>query len=73
MDGKRYMQTVSSLPPSRDDITNLQKLLDERLVARQARESGLCPIREELFNQCFDEIIRQVTIDCMERGTVARD
>jgi hypothetical protein len=32
------------------------------------RDSGICPIREELHNQCFDEIIRQVTIDCPERG-----
>ena len=32
------------------------------------RESGIDPIREELHNQCFDEIIRQVTIDCAERG-----
>ena len=38
------------------------------LLSRQARESGICPIREELHSQCFDEIIRQVTIDCPERG-----
>ena len=35
---------------------------------RQARETGICPIREELYSQCFDEIIRQVTINCAERG-----
>ncbi|CAD8103125.1 unnamed protein product [Paramecium sonneborni] len=70
IDGRRLMQTVSVVPPSRDDITNLQKLLDERLVSRQAREYPLCPIREELFGQCFDEIIRQVTIDCQERGVI---
>ena len=32
------------------------------------RDSGICPIREELHKQCYDEIIRQVTIDCPERG-----
>ena len=32
------------------------------------RESGIDPIREELHSQCFDEIIRQVTIDLPERG-----
>ena len=32
------------------------------------RETGICPIREELLSQCFDEIIRQVTINCPERG-----
>ena len=25
-------------------------------------------MREELYSQCFDEIIRQVTIECPERG-----
>lgn len=26
----------------------------------QARETGICPVREELYAQCFDELIRQV-------------
>ena len=37
-------------------------------MERQARESGICPVREELFSQCFDEIIRQITLNCVERG-----
>jgi len=54
--------------------TNLLKLLDERLLARYARLSTLIkgsralPIREELHSHCFDEIIRQITIDSPERG-----
>ena len=32
------------------------------------RETGICPIREELYSQAFDELIRQVTINCAERG-----
>ncbi|RZF47175.1 hypothetical protein LSTR_LSTR004884 [Laodelphax striatellus] len=39
-----------------------------RLQQRQARETGICPVRRELFTQCFDEIIRQVTVNCAERG-----
>ncbi len=39
-----------------------------RLKQRQARETGICPIRRELYSQCFDELIRQVTINCAERG-----
>jgi dynein light intermediate chain len=34
----------------------------------QARAEAVCPIRQFLFNQVFDEIIRQVTINCPERG-----
>lgn len=37
-------------------------------MERQARESGICPVREELFKQCFEEIIRQVTLNMPERG-----
>ena len=43
-------------------------MLDQKLMERQARESGICPVREELFSQCFDEIIRQVTLNEPERG-----
>lgn len=64
-----------------------------RLQQRQARETGICPVRRELYTQCFgndpfrrenpfdflifffffpfklsDELIRQVTINCAERG-----
>lgn len=46
----------------------LQKSLDTKLQQKQARETGLCPVREELYSQSFDELIRQVTIMCAERG-----
>ena len=62
------MQYVSSTPATRLDVINLQEQLDQRLTTRQARETGICPVREELYAQCFDELIRQVTINCAERG-----
>merc|ERR1719498_1656410 len=43
-------------------------MLDQKLMERQARDSGICPVREELFSQCFDEIIRQVTLSEPVRG-----
>lgn len=67
-EAKHYIEYVSSQKASRHDVQELQSNLDGRLLSRQARESGICPIREELHSQCFDEIIRQVTIDCPERG-----
>lgn len=80
-----WCQTVSSTPATRQDVINLQEMLDTRLQQMQARETGICPIRAELYSQCFgiitylnlcyvfdnfvsDEIIRQVTINCTERG-----
>ena len=35
---------------------------------RNARETGICNNREELFSECFDELIRQVTINSLQRG-----
>ena len=62
------MQYVSKDPATRLDVITLQELLDKRLLERQARETGICPVREDLYQQCFDELIRQVTLDGPERG-----
>ncbi|TMW61672.1 hypothetical protein Poli38472_010735 [Pythium oligandrum] len=67
-DGQLWVQYVSSTPATRLDVVNLQEQLDLRLQQRQARETGICPVREELYAQCFDELIRQITINCSERG-----
>ena len=37
-----------------------QEQLDQKLEQRQARETGICQVRRELYAQCFDELIRQV-------------
>ena len=62
------MRYVSPTPANRIDVIQLQDKLDELLQRRQARETGICSIREELYSQCFDELIRQITINCAERG-----
>merc|ERR1712036_35898 len=66
--GQLWVQQVSSTPATRLDVVNLQEELDKRLQQRQARETGICPVKRELYSQCFDELIRQVTINCAERG-----
>ncbi|NXN99040.1 IDLC protein, partial [Rhinopomastus cyanomelas] len=63
-----WVQEVSSAPSTRFDVVHLQEQLDLRLQQRQARETGICPVRRELYSQCFDELIREVTINCAERG-----
>lgn len=68
VDGQRVQQCVSAVPSSRDQVITLQMKLDEKLQQRQARENGICPVREELYAQCFDELIRQITIESPERG-----
>ncbi|CAF4415205.1 unnamed protein product, partial [Adineta steineri] len=46
-----YCQRISSTPSTRLDVINLQEQLDMRLQQRQARETGICPVRRELFSQ----------------------
>jgi hypothetical protein len=36
-EGKVQKRQISTNPPSREDVNSLQKMLDEKLVVRQAR------------------------------------
>lgn len=66
--GSLWVRYVSPQPATQVDVINLQDQLDANIQKTQARETGICPFREELFAQCFDELIRQITINCAERG-----
>ncbi len=66
--GQLWIQTVLSTPATKTEVISLKEELEKRLQQRQARETGICPIRESLYDECFDELIRQITIDCKERG-----
>jgi dynein light intermediate chain len=66
--GQLWIQQVSASPATRLDVIGLQEQLDTKLQQRQARETGICPVRRELYSQVFDELIRQVTVECAERG-----
>ncbi|XP_035469348.2 axonemal dynein light intermediate polypeptide 1-like isoform X2 [Scophthalmus maximus] len=69
MEGNQlWVQQVSSTPCTRTDVVHLEELLDRKLEQRRARLTGICPVRRELYSQCFDELIRQVTINGAERG-----
>lgn len=60
--GQLWIQCVSSTPATRLDVINLQEQLDMRLQQRQARETGICPVRRELYSQCFGEKLSPLTI-----------
>ena len=66
--GSLWVRYVSAQPSTQVDVINLQDQLDANIQKTQARETGICPFREELFAQCFDELIRQITLNCAERG-----
>lgn len=66
--GRKFIQTVSDDPATRENAKELFRALESKLKERRAREESICPIREQIFAECFEEIIRQVTIECPERG-----
>src|SRR3569833_1455819 len=48
---KKFIQYVSPEKATRDQAKDLFKALDEKIKERQARENGICPVREELYAQ----------------------
>lgn len=62
------MQYVSSTPATRLDVINMQQDLDQRLAERKSKETGICAVREELYGQTFDELIRQVFLSLSLRN-----
>lgn len=52
-DGTTWMQYVSKAAATRQDAVLLQEALDSRLQQRQAKDTGICPVREELYKQAF--------------------
>ncbi len=65
-DGTTWMQYVSKVPASREEVRSLESALDQRLAQRQAKLTGLCPVREDLYKQAFGEH----TSDARERTRV---
>lgn len=53
------MQQVSSAASTREDVIKLGELLDTELQQRRARETGICPIRRELYSQCFGKVVAE--------------
>jgi dynein light intermediate chain len=54
-DGGMFLQRISSTPATKTDVTRLQEALDQQLLQRQARETGICPVREGLYREAFGE------------------
>ena len=59
---------VSTQPASGLDVIALQEQQEVRLRLRSARLEGVCTQRRDVYSQCFAEVIRQVAVECPERG-----
>ena len=65
-----FVQRVSTVPPSRAELETMMEKFDARLKKLSARPhlGNICPIRQKLYSELFDEVIRQVTLEMPERG-----
>eukprot|EP01084_Bolivina_argentea_P009833 18344_1 len=59
---------VSTKQARRSEIRQMDQCFDELIKERRARKVGLDDIRYDLSFKLFDELIRQIAIDCKERG-----
>lgn len=67
---KIWIQTPLSIPATKRDVIQLFKDLEKRLKMLGARESGICLLRDQIYGECFDETVRQVTINFKKRGVI---
>ena len=52
-DGSSWMQYVAKEASSRLEVVTIQQHLEQKLMQRQARETGICAVREDLYKQLF--------------------
>ena len=45
-----WVRYVSSTPATTFDVTNLKHDLEKQITHQGARDSGICPIREEIYS-----------------------
>ncbi|KAL5236682.1 hypothetical protein ACI65C_004092 [Semiaphis heraclei] len=68
VDGKTFSQQISIQPATNRDVKNLVEKFDTYLKEYNTKGVGICPIKQKIYSECFNEVIRQVTLNCSERG-----
>jgi dynein light intermediate chain len=63
-DGGMKLQRISSTPATKTDVTRLTESLDQQLLQRQARETGICPVREGLYREAFGALFMECMPGC---------
>ncbi|CAL5990666.1 Axonemal_dynein light chain [Hexamita inflata] len=66
------VQFVSKEISDQLQILQLSQQLQSQMQARQARTFGICPIRLNIYRELFDELVRQISLDCIERGILLK-
>ena len=55
-------------PPVKEDIDRIAKRLEDLIQQRKCKSQGIYEIRNEIYLETLNEMIRQISIDCPERG-----
>lgn len=66
--GTLWIQHASPYCTSRTETLETHEKLRRRLKQYEAKETGICPVRNLLIAECYMEVIRMVTVECWERG-----
>ncbi|XP_060856184.1 33 kDa inner dynein arm light chain, axonemal-like [Metopolophium dirhodum] len=67
-DGMKWRRVASTEPADRNHVIALAQDLKSNLSYWHARMHGVCLVRRELYTQCFNELIRQVCVNSIDRG-----
>ncbi|XP_022164943.1 33 kDa inner dynein arm light chain, axonemal-like [Myzus persicae] len=67
-DGMKWRRVASTEPADRNQVAALAQDLKSSLSHWHARMHGVCLVRRELYKQCFNELIRQVCVNSIDRG-----
>lgn len=54
-DGKYYRQSISNQLATKLEVKKLSEKLDTYLNKFNAKEVGICPVKRELYTQCFSK------------------
>lgn len=68
-----HMQELKNCDPSfespdKEDIDRIAKQLESLIQNRKCKSQGICEVRNEIYLETMNEMIRQISIDCPERG-----
>lgn len=69
----QMLQHVSTNLTSRSDVIKLEEQLDSLLKEKKARDKGICPIRHALYEECMNELIREIALELPERGSLLKE
>ncbi|GFY54336.1 uncharacterized protein TNIN_400671 [Trichonephila inaurata madagascariensis] len=70
--GKLVKRYVSAKPASLFEIYDLQNIFQDKLKKLEKEITGFSSEIREIHHQLFEELIRQETIDCPERGQLLK-